>query len=264
MKNFFNEFKTPIVTILVIFIALFLYTAIAGPIPFSVNSITTTKTDLFTASGQGEVSAVPDQATVYLGVTENAATVSDAQNSANKKADKIIATIKALGITDKYIKTTNYSVTPNYGNNTPQPLLMIPNRGGGDQITGYTVSQNLEIKVKPIDKVNKVIDTATANGANLVGGINFTFSDTLQKSLEEKARVQAVSEAKQKASDLANAAGIRLGTVVNVIESSSPIAMPMVAGTLKATGNSQETTPTNTTPGENTVTVNVTIYYETY
>lgn len=264
MRSFYNEFKSPIVTILIIFVALFVYTTVAGPIPFSINSIQTTKTDLFTVDGQGEASAVPDQATVYFGVTSSASTVSQAQDNANKAADKLINAIKQQGILDKDIRTTNYSVTPNYGKTNPQPLIMMPERGGGDNITGYTVSQNLEVKIKPIDKVNKVIDIATANGANMVGGINFSLSDDLQKSLENKARVQAVQEAKSKAQALANAAGIRLGKVINVTEGSNyPRPLPMAANALKAEG-STDTSQTNVTPGENSVSVNVTIYYQTY
>lgn len=273
MRNFYQDFKTPIITIVLIFIAFFLYTKLAGPIPFFINSITTTKTDLFSAEGQGQVTAVPDTATVDLGITQQSTTVADAQSKTNKIADKLIADIKKLGISDKDIKTTNYSVNPDYGNTgvynsgggvTNGVMMPILPPGGNQQIVGYTVMQNLEIKVKPIDKTNKVIDAGTAGGANLVGGVNFTFSDDLQKSLENKARTQAVNDAKQKAQDLASAAGIHLGRVINVVESSNE---PIRFGALQSASalpKTDATTPTNITPGENSVTINVIIYYETY
>jgi len=89
----------------------------------------------------------------------------------------------------------------------------------------------MEIKVKPIDKANKVVDAATADSANLVGGINFTFSDSLQKSLEQQATQQAVNDAKDKAQNLAGAAGIGLGKIVNVVENSNqPSPLMMTAG----------------------------------
>jgi len=56
--------------IIVFFIVLFVYTKLAGPIPFFINSVNTTKTDLFSASGEGKVTAVPDQATIDVGVTQ--------------------------------------------------------------------------------------------------------------------------------------------------------------------------------------------------
>ncbi|HYM65553.1 MAG TPA: SIMPL domain-containing protein [Candidatus Sulfotelmatobacter sp.] len=260
MKSFFEQFKTPIVTVIIIMIAFFVYTKLAGPIPFFINSVTTNQTNLFSASGEGKATAVPDQATVEAGVTGQGATVADAQNKINTQAQKIINSIKALGISEKDIKTTNYSVTPNYGTSEIMPMIYPPTRGGSN-ITDYTVTQNLEINVKDLTKVNKVIDSATANGANIVGGANFTFSDDLQKKLENQARTQAVGDAKQKAEALANTSGIHLGRVVNVVESGGfPRPLMMTAGEAK-TDQSQ---PTNVTPGENSVTIDVTIYYETY
>lgn len=254
MKSFWEEFKAIIVTVVLIFAAFLIYTKVFGPIPFYINSVNTTKTDLFSSSGEGEATAVPDEATISVGVTKTAQTVEDAQKQANIVANKLINDLKALGIKDKDIKTTNYSVNPNYG---VEPLL--PTRNGQ---SGYSVTQNIEVKIKPIESVNKVIDIATKDGANLVGGVNFTFSDDLKKNLEEKATVEAVGNAKQKAQTLANSAGVRLGRIINVVSSTNnpPIY------TLEASQKSQDanTPETNVTPGENTVKIGVTIYYETY
>ncbi len=271
MRNFYNEFKTPIVIITLLFAAFFIYTKFVGPIPFYINSVSTTKTDLFTSNGEGSASAIPDTASVSLGITKQSTTVSDAQNKTNTATKKIIDNIKKLGIAEKDIKTTNYSVNPNYGSNI-RPLqsngaeiapMMYPIRDDGNNIIGYTVTQNLEIKVKPIDKVNEVIDASTKSGANLVGGVNFTFSDGLRKSLENKARKEAVDNAKAKAKSLAGAAGVRLGKVVNVIENSNfpyyPMALKAEAGQ-----SGDQPAPSNVTPGENEVIINVIIYYETY
>ncbi|MGA2967625.1 MAG: SIMPL domain-containing protein [Candidatus Levyibacteriota bacterium] len=247
--------------IIVFFVVLFVYTKLAGPIPFFINSVTTTKTDLFSANGEGKVTAVPDEATVNVGVTEQSQTVTDAKNKVNQAANKIIQDLKKLGIADKDIQTTDYSVTPNYSNEIGAvPIIpILPNRQ--QDITGYTVTQNLEIQIQPIDKANQVVDAATADGANLVGGINFTFSDSLSKSLEERATRTAVDNAKAKAQTLANAAGIHLGKIVNVVENSNqPMPLMMAAGVAK----NDQSTPTNITPGENNLTVDVVLYYETY
>jgi uncharacterized protein YggE len=248
--------------IIVFFIVLFVYTKLAGPIPFSINSINTTKTDLFTSSGEGKVTAVPDQATVDAGVTAQSATVADAQSKVNLTTNKIIADLKKLGLLDKDIKTTDYSVSPNYSNEVVPmgaPMMI----GGNQSIIGYTVTQNLEVKVKPIDKANKVVDTATADGANLVGNVSFTFSDTLSKSLEQKATQEAVTDAKNKAQELANISGVHLGRIVNVVENSNqPRPLMMAAGIASKTVD--QSAPTNVTPGENTLTVDITLSYEIY
>ena len=260
MKSFFQEFKIPLITITILFCGLFIYTKLAGPIPFFINSVTTTKTDLFTADGEGQVTEVPDTATLYVGVTQTSSNVVDAKSKTNTVVNKVIADIKALGISEKDIKTTNYSINPNYGTGDAVPMLY-PIRGGNN-ITGYTVTQNLEVKIKKVDKANNVIDVVTKDGANLLGGINFTFSDELSEKLENKARKEAVDNAKKKAQNLAHVSGIKLGRIVNVVETSNfPRFMPM-AKTLQTTD--EASSETQITPGENTVTVNVTISYETY
>ncbi len=275
MTSWFEKYQKPFVIIFLFFAGLFLYTKLAGPIPFYINSVNTTKTDLFSSSGEGRASAVPDTASVSLGITQQAATVSEAQNKTNETADKIIESIKKLGISQKDIKTTNYSVNPNYGSNI-RPLQedgvsgaeiqmypVPPTRGSEQPIIGYTVTQNLEIKVKPVDKVNQVIDASTKSGANLVGGVNFTFSDDLKKSLENKARKEAVDAARAKAQSLASAAGVRLGKVVNVVENSNFPYYPVALKTEAGQGGDQPIS-SNVTPGENEVSINVVIYYETY
>src|ERR1035437_7918626 len=153
-------------TIIVFFVILFVYTKLAGPIPFSINSINTTKTDLFSSSGEGKINAVPDQATVMVGITGQSQTVADAKNKINSTSDKIIKDLKKLGLSDKGIKTTDYSVNPTYSNNSGTGIIPMMVPSGQQNITGYTVTQNLNINVQPIDKANKVVDTATADGAN--------------------------------------------------------------------------------------------------
>lgn len=242
--------KTAFSIILFMFLGLFIYTRFAGPIPFSVNSITTTKTNLFSVSGTGKATGIPDTAVLSIGVTKTGETVAIAQEQTNSAANKIIDDLKKLGIAQKDIKTTNYSVNPNYDFSR-----------GGQNITGYTVTQTLEVSVTPIDLANKTVDTATSDGANLVGGINFTFNDATKKDLENKARADAVNMAKEKAQSLASATGIRLGKIVDVQESGDfnprPIMMAQSLEVGKGAGD------TSLQPGENSITINITLSYET-
>ena len=264
MKTPEGAVRKAVAIIIFFFVALFLYTKFAGPIPFYINSVNTTKADLFNVDGTGEATAVPDTGVVNLGITSQGSTVTEAQGKTNEIANKLIADIKKLGIEDKNIKTTNYSVTPNYGNGAIQPM-MFPIRSGGQTIVGYTVTQNLEIDVKPIEKANKVVDTATADGANLVGQVSFSFSDDIKTQLENKARADAIKQAKDKAQNLANLSGIRLGKLVNVVESNQIRPWPMrYMGTAGNSGTPEAQPPTNITPGENTVSITVTLSYETF
>ena len=241
--------RTPFFTILLILIGLFLYTKLAGPIPFSVNSTTTTKTDLFTVSGTGKATVVPDTAKLSLGITINKPTVVAAQTEANRVINQVTKDLKALDIDEKKIKTVNYSVSPSY------------DFGGGPQrIRDYNVNATLEVEITPIDKVNDAIDKATAAGANTVGNIQFTVNEEKRKELQRQARKEAIDEAKQKAKELASDTGMNLGKIINVSESSGgpqilfDRALPLAEGAEKES--------TQVSPGETSINVSITLTYE--
>lgn len=237
--------------VVVFFILLFVYTKFIGPIPFSVNNINTNKTSPFEVSGTGKAAAAPDTALINLGATQISSSVLDAQNKTNLSAQKIIDGLLNLDIPKKNIKTTNYSINPDYSYT-----------GGSAKITGYSVTQNLEVKV-PIEKTNQAVDVSIINGANLVGNISFSLNDDKQAELTTTARKEAVGKAKKKAEGLSKASGIKLGKIINVVESEGQIPRPIFLEGDKAQG-STSSEPSNITPGETSVEITITLTYETF
>ncbi|MBI5123396.1 SIMPL domain-containing protein [Candidatus Roizmanbacteria bacterium] len=249
-----RDLRIPFFTIIFIFLSFFIFTKVFGPLPFSVNSVTTTKTNLFTIEGTGEATAVPDTALISLGVNKEAATVEIAQNQVNQIINQITADLKKLGIEDKNIKTINYSVNPNYDNFV-----------GSQRINGYSVSANIEARIKPIEKANQAISIATKDGATQVGGVQFVLNDETKKKLEDKARIEAIKTAKTKAQSLANAAGIRLRKIVDVQENNSnAVPQPMFRTMTLDKGAGQAVPPTELNPGENKISITISLSYETY
>ena len=234
--------------VVLFFILLFVYTKLVGPIPFTVNNINTSKDTPFQVEGQGSASAAPDQATISFGVTKNSPAVSDAQSQTNNAIDSILNNLKKIGISDKDTKTTNYSVNPNYSFE------------GTQRITGYNVTQNIEVKIKDIKNTNRAVDTIIESGANLVGQIQFGFTDKSKVELEEKARKEAVDKAKQKAQSIAKIAGVRLGKIINVQELQQGGISPIPF--LGREAESQPSKETNITPGENSVKLTIILTYE--
>ena len=240
-----------ILPIVVFFSLLFVYTKIAGPIPFSVSSINTQNSLPFEVTGTGKASAAPDKAQIILGVTSSAPDVLSAQERTNLSIEKIISELKNLGIPEKDIKTVNYSVSPEYDFSE-----------GSQRIRGYSVSQNLEIK-SPIDKANQVIDLSTASGANLIGNISFVLDDKKEEELKNQARKEAVDNAKRSAEGLSRTSGIKLGKIINVRESYGPdFPGPIALDSREALGSPEEI-QTNLTPGESNIEVTVTLTYQT-
>lgn len=239
--------KQAAATLILFFLLLFAYTKIAGPLPFSVTSVTTQKTDTFSVTGEGKVAAAPDIALVNVGVQAQGATVKQAQQELNGAINKVTEAIKKAGVEAHDIQTSAYNLNPTYDY-----------REGRGRITGYQASSNLTVKVREIAHANQVIDAATANGANQVGGASFDIDD--KTKVENEARQKAVDEAKKKAEEAAKIAGFRLGRVINYSENfgPGPRPMPMLAKTEMATG----TAPTQIEPGTNEITVSVTLSYE--
>lgn len=239
---------TLVTPILIFFLLLFVYTKVVGPIPFSVNSVTTTKSDTFNVTGEGSVAAKPDIATLNVGIQAQGSTVKAAQDQINATINKVAEAIKKLGVEQKDIQTTNYNINPNYDF-----------QGNIQRITGYSASTNLSIKVRNIDLVNQVIDQATGSGANQVGGISFDVDD--KTKLENEARQKAVAEARGKAESAAKIAGFKLGRIVNYSENFEgeprPIPLRMSVGAPDA-----EKLETAVEPGSSEIRVIVTLSYE--
>lgn len=235
--------------IIIFFATLFAYTKLAGPIPFSLTSIVTTKTDTFTVSGEGKATAIPDIAVVNVGVTAQGATVKQVQQELNTKINAVTVAVKKLDVDSKDIQTTNYSISPTYDFRAPS-----------ERITGYQASTSVIIKVRNLDSANDVIDGATAAGANQIGGITFDVSD--KTKAEGEAREKAVAEAKTKAQQAAKAAGFTLGRVINYNENFGGIPIPMYAKADVAMGSPEVREPTQIEPGSSEIVVTVALSYE--
>lgn len=236
--------------VIIFFIALFAYTKLAGPIPFSISSVVTNKTDFFTVTGEGKSTAIPDVAVVNAGVQAQGTTVAQVQESINSKSNAIIAAVKKLGIDDKDIQTSNYSVNPTYDF-----------QSSTQRITGYTANNTLVIKVRKTEQANAVIDAATGAGANQIGGVSFDVSD--KTKAENEAREIAVTEAKKKAEIASKAAGFTLGRIINYSEGfGGGMPAPMYAKADTMMVANPERSATQVEPGSSEITITVSLSYE--
>jgi len=234
-----------------ILITIFAFFKIAGPIPVNLTTRNIEQKQTFDVAGEGSVNAVPNVADVSLSTNLEGNTVVEAQDRANNIINQTVKSLKALGIEEKYIKTQNYNIRPRYDY-----------REGSSRINGYSVDITLQVKVEDFSKINQVIDTATASGVNRVGGLNFSLSDDKTKELEDGARKLAIQEAKEKAEKIAKEAGVKLGKVVNVTESSAS-PQPPVFYAARALDESGVEEPTQIEAGQLEVRSQVVLSYET-
>jgi uncharacterized protein YggE len=152
-------------------------------------------------NGDAIVSKKPDVAFLSVGVESMLPTATAAQRDVADKAAKLISRAKALGVADKDLSTSGYSVSPNY---------VEPNA----TLNGYRASEQLQIKWHDVNTVGKALDALVQEGGATQVGVGFGLADP--KAAQAEARSLAIGDARSRAQAMANAAGVKLGSVLRV------------------------------------------------
>ena len=206
-------------------------------------------------NGVGTVVTEPDIANLTLGVEAKSATVSKARNQAAVAMNAIVDFLTAKGVAERDIRTESFNISPQYsyrekvdshGNRTNQRVL-----------TGYQVVNTASVKVRDLGKIGALLDGAVKAGKDLVrvNGIRFSVDDP--DPLKVQARALAVQQAIQKAEELTKNAGVNLGRLVYISESSStPIYSTVEAARADFIGASSFA-PTPINAGESQIQVTV-------
>ncbi|OGK21891.1 hypothetical protein A3C23_00905 [Candidatus Roizmanbacteria bacterium RIFCSPHIGHO2_02_FULL_37_13b] len=250
MENKHYDLKPILTYLTIIIISLIALQLIKSlDISYPITITTTTKSSELAVVGEGKLDIVPDIAYVDAGITVNAAdSVQIAKDTINSTNNKIVESLKNLGIRKEDIKTSNYSIYPDYSydNNV-------------NKIRGYTGNATVSITVRDINQVPQVIEKATQAGANQVNGARFSIEKP--ENYREKVRDMAITNAKEQALKLAKNLGIRLGRITNIVESSPDNTyMPYAMKSLPMGGGGGG--PAEMEPGTQTVTSTVTLYFE--
>ena len=171
-----------------------------------------------TVTGTATVETVPDLATLSLGVTTMGDTAGGAMKANSDAVAAVIARLKAAGVEDRDIQTSNLSLNPNWVSNS---------MGTGSEVQGYTATNMVTIRVRAIANTGTVLDAAITDGANALNGLFFSLQDP--RPAEDEARIKAVADARARATLLAEAAGTTLGPILSITEGgmASPMPGPM-------------------------------------
>jgi len=197
-----------------------------------------------TINASGSTNVVPDAVRITATVSVVGKTSKEALAAASTTSAAVRSALTSNNILAKEIATQSVTVYPEYtypANETPV-------------ISGYRASQGFNITVKAAANAGAVVDAiVAAGGDNLqVNGVSpFVLNND---KATQSARVIAVTRAKAKATSYARLLGIKLGKVVYLEESSTPVDYPIYSTMAKA-----DSTATVIDLGEQKVTVSVTI-----
>lgn len=168
---------------------------------------TTSLPRTITVVGEGTVRIKPDIARASIGVETLGDSVKATTAESTKTMDAIIAALKGMGVQEKDIQTSGFSVWVDRAR-TPE-----------GELTGkatYHVSNMVNVTIRDLDKVGELLDAAIEAGANSIHGVSFALDEP--KKLQSEARQTAVTDALTKAKELATLHNAQVGAVVSVSE----------------------------------------------
>lgn len=207
---------------------------------------------VITVTGEGQSDVAPDMAIVDLGVVKDGKTAREALDANNKAMAEVMKALKDAGIAERDLQTSGFTISPQYhfpqnenGENKP-PVLV-----------GFQVANMLSLRIRDLAKLGAILDQTVTLGVNQTGGIRFT-NDKPESAISE-ARKRAVEDAIAKAKELTQAAGIGLGRVLEMSETSyRPQPVPMMRSAM-AKDFAAEAVPV--AAGETSYSVNVTVTF---
>lgn len=165
-------------------------------------------------TGEGKVIGTPDIAVVEVGFLTEKPDVASAQKENTEKMNKLLAEIKKLGVKEDDMQTTQYQIYPKYDYTEGRSVL-----------SGYTVNQNVSLKIRDLTKISPVLAKVGEVGVNQVSGLTFTIDEP--ENLQAEARAKALVNARAKAEALTKSLGVKIVRVVSFSEYNQPQSGPL-------------------------------------
>ncbi|HEX4169099.1 MAG TPA: SIMPL domain-containing protein [Bryobacteraceae bacterium] len=183
------------------------------------------------ASGEASVSAKPDRAEINIGVSSRAASAQAAATENAEQSTKLQDAIRrVLGDAGK-VKTSGYSLAPQYDYSN----------GHAPRLNGYEANNTVNVTLDDLARLGKAIDSATANGANNINGIEFTLKDS--SAVRAQALGEAAVKARSNAEAIARALGLEVTGVLQAEPTEAPVVRPLMRSIGMAAGGALKETP---------------------
>jgi uncharacterized protein len=228
---------------------------------------------LLSLTAEGQSRRTPDIALFNAGVVTQAVTATEALADNSRRMDRVIAALKRAGIAERDIQTSAISLQPRYSDPERDAQMLARSTGRpyvppteAAKIIGYEARNTVQVRVRKLGEMGKIIDTLISEGANQVDGPNFTL-DEPREALDE-ARREAVAVGRQRAELYAQATGMRVARLLSVSEGGGyyPIQQAIVVtGSRIGYGGAPPPPPpppAPVSPGELSLGVNVSMQFE--
>lgn len=162
-----------------------------------------------TVTGEGQVAATPDMATISMGVTFEAETARSAMDATSAATGEMLQQLADLGIESRDMQTSSLTLNPIWADRSSSASKK---RG----ITGFVANNSVHVRLRDLSILGLVLDSVIDDGANNFNGLQFSVQDP--DPLANGARQRAVADAIAKAQLLTQAANVSLGPVLSISE----------------------------------------------
>ncbi|MCP5036981.1 MAG: SIMPL domain-containing protein [Rhodobacteraceae bacterium] len=179
-------------------------------------------------TGQGQVEAKPDMATITLGTTSQARQAGEALAEVSAVTARVFTRLEAAGIAPRDMQTSNLNLHPLFSSRSSSS-------NEPPKITGFSASNMITIRVRDLASLGRILDQVAEDGANEFNGLRFGLQ--VPEPLQEEARVAAVKDGMARAALLAEAAGVELGPVLTISDGGgggAPVMMARGAASFEA------------------------------
>ncbi len=160
-----------------------------------------------TVSAAETVKVTPDMAQITYEIITEDADAEACQQKNSETLDAVIAYLKEQSVAEASIKTSDFSLNPQYDWS-----------GDRQRLIGYEMDTQLTVSDVPMGQVGELLSGAVSSGANRIGSVSYYASG--YDEAYEQALALAMEMAKEKAEAIAHAGGCQVTDVLSVTESS--------------------------------------------
>jgi uncharacterized protein len=207
---------------------------------------------LLTVAGIGEVKVVPDRADVSFAVEASEKALADAEKAVGEGVARLLKLCESLDIAKAQVRSAQLSVQPQYDGS------IVSNR---PRIVGYMVSRQIDVDLRDLGKLGRLLQGAVEGGANRVSGVSF--GSTKKDEHQRAALALAAEDAKANAVVLARSMGVKLGRLHTLTASESGGYPPPAPYLMRmAEAKAMQAPEATYQPGEMAFTANVTVEFD--
>jgi hypothetical protein len=195
----------------------------------------------------GEVRRVPDVVRIGAGVVTQARTATEAIAQNARQMASVRSALKAAGIDDRDIQTSTINLNPDYHYV----------EGKSPVLTGYRATNEVSVRFRDIANTGKILDALVAQGANQINGPNFEIDKP--EEAQDEARLEALQTARARAELYAGRLDKRVARILSISETGTVMPYP---GRMMLESAAADAANTKIDPGEQAVSVNLTVSFE--